>query len=83
MTEVLGIQFAPLNIPLKRRLQTLATFCWFMTFVFGGPVCFLIWTYLLLFTKYKILAFIYMLWQWYDKDSCDKGVNRLLINFYS
>ncbi|CAG9772819.1 unnamed protein product [Ceutorhynchus assimilis] len=60
--EIAGIQFAPLKVPLDRRLQTLAAGAGFVWLIFGGFIC-LIWSiYLVLFTKYWLLIVAYLGW---------------------
>nr|XP_012152145.1 PREDICTED: 2-acylglycerol O-acyltransferase 2-like [Megachile rotundata] len=72
--EILGIKFAPLNVPLKRRLETLSVTLWFFIMCFGPVLSFVIIGYLLFFTttiRYYVL--LYFLWMYYDWDTCNKG----------
>lgn len=72
--EVFGIQFAPLNVPLERRLQTLAVAVWMIVLPFGGFIGLLIALYFLVFTSYWWLMAIYLFWIWVvDKDISEKG----------
>lgn len=38
-TKIMGVEFAPLRIPLKRRLQTFAVWQWTLSFLFLGLLC--------------------------------------------
>lgn len=73
---MLGVKFAPLNIPLERRLQTLAACAWFVTLGFGPTLCILFMLYLILWTRYSILAILYLVWIWYDRDVSNRGGRR-------
>lgn len=75
--EIFGIEFAPLNIPLKRRMQTLAAASWFVTMIAGGFVGFLFAMYLVLFTPWRWITLAYLLWIWtVDKNISKKGGRR-------
>ncbi|XP_077269449.1 2-acylglycerol O-acyltransferase 1 isoform X2 [Temnothorax americanus] len=72
--EILGVKFAPLNVPLKRRLQTLAAATWIFVTAFGDFWGYLITAYLLFYTEttcYFLL--VYFLWMYYDWDTCYSG----------
>lgn len=71
--DLLGIKFAPLNVPLERRLQTLAAAAWFITFALGGIICSTLAVYLFFFTRLNWLVLIYLLWWYYDRDTKNKG----------
>jgi len=75
MTKVAGIEFAPLNIPFKRRLQTFAAFFWSSSFLFFG-FSGLVITIWLLFTKYYYVTLLYALWFIYDRERCHRGGRR-------
>lgn len=71
--EIFGIRFAPLNVPLKRRLQTLSAAGWFITMAFGGFIGMFFAIYLL-FTRIWWLTALYLCWIWViDKDISEKG----------
>lgn len=73
MVEVLGFDFAPLNIPVRRRFQTFMV-AWFMfESLFNGPFSFLLLGYLLIFTKYWYLTCAYAAWYVYDRNTCNRG----------
>lgn len=71
--EIFGIKFAPLNVPLERRLQTLATGLWFVVMAFGGFMGLFFSIYLILFTKFRWISLLYLLWIWFDRDACNRG----------
>ncbi|XP_065157473.1 2-acylglycerol O-acyltransferase 1-like isoform X2 [Atheta coriaria] len=72
--ELFGIHWAPLNVPLQRRLQTLAAGCWFVIMAFGGFMMWILTAYLIFFTSYWWLTLIYILWiKTLDKDTCEEG----------
>lgn len=75
--EILGVKFAPLNIPLERRLQTLAVAIWVFITPFGDFLGFIATGYLLLYTQtIRYFVLLYFLWMYYDWDTCDRGGRR-------
>ncbi|GAB6023808.1 2-acylglycerol O-acyltransferase 2 [Chamberlinius hualienensis] len=75
--STLGIEFAPLNIPFKRRLQTAAIVHWSTTFLFGGVTGIFLCIFLL-FTPFFFLPVLYLTWMWYDRNTCHNGGRRWL-----
>lgn len=76
--QLLGIDFAPVNTPMRRRLQTLAAGFGFATFVFGGVFGALFLLYVILYTNRWPEAIIYLIWMLIiDKDICDQGGRRV------
>ncbi|XP_018318568.1 2-acylglycerol O-acyltransferase 2-A [Agrilus planipennis] len=75
--ELFGIQFAPFNIPFRRRLQTLAAAAWFVTMAFGGFIGLFLALYLILFTRLWFLTILYLFWIYIDKDVCEYGGRRI------
>lgn len=76
MTKFVGIEFAPLNIPFERRLQTFAALWWsssFLFFGFGGLLLILG----LLFTPFYYLSVLYFVWFAYDHKKCQQGGRRI------
>ena len=65
MTSMLGIDFAPLKIPMERRLQTLYVI-WYVSVFLIWPITMSILAIVLLFTSYFWLTLGYMLWYVYD-----------------
>ncbi|XP_050296929.1 2-acylglycerol O-acyltransferase 1-like [Anthonomus grandis grandis] len=60
--ELAGIQFAPLSVPMERRLQTLAAGVGFVWLIFGGFICLFLSIYLILFTRFWWITSLYLLW---------------------
>lgn len=72
--EMLGIKFAPLNVPLKRRLETLSAAAWFIWLSTGDLLGYLITAYLLFYTTIiRYFMLLYLLWMYYDWDTGNKG----------
>jgi len=75
--EILGVKFAPLNVPLERRLQTLAVAIWVSITAFGDFLGYLITAYFLLCTEtIRYFVLLYFLWMYYDWDTCHRGGRR-------
>ncbi|RWS23980.1 2-acylglycerol O-acyltransferase 2-like protein, partial [Leptotrombidium deliense] len=75
MVTVHGIEFAPLFIPLRRRLQTLGVLYYGLEFLpLSFAYCLLL--IYLLFTKFYFISITYFLWYCYDLKSCRKGGTR-------
>ena len=74
-TKLLGIEFAPINIPLKRRLETFAVLQWTLSFFLMG-VCSIAFLVGLLFTRFYWLTLIYIAWYVYDFDKPQTGGRR-------
>ncbi|XP_069950298.1 2-acylglycerol O-acyltransferase 1 isoform X3 [Cherax quadricarinatus] len=72
-----GPQFAPLNIPLNRRLQTFAVLFWMSTFLFMGAGSLFFLLYLFFYTKYWWVTLCYLTWFIGDRTICNRGGRRL------
>lgn len=70
--KLLGMEFAPLNIPLHRRLETLAAASWFLIVAFGGFIAILLSIYLL-FTRFWWLMLLYYLFIYLDRETSERG----------
>ncbi|XP_030055904.1 2-acylglycerol O-acyltransferase 2 [Microcaecilia unicolor] len=66
------IEFAPLFIPLKRRLQTAAVFQWVFSFLALAQTCILVF-FGLLFTRFWLLSVLYGIWWYLDWDTPSTG----------
>ncbi|CAL1267901.1 unnamed protein product [Larinioides sclopetarius] len=73
--KFLGIEFAPLFIPLERRLQTVAVFYYLISFLLFGPTAVSLFIYLL-FTKFYFITLLYFAWFVYDHKKCCQGGRR-------
>ncbi|RWR98363.1 2-acylglycerol O-acyltransferase 2-A-like protein, partial [Dinothrombium tinctorium] len=72
MTKFFGIEFAPLHIPFKRRLQTLAVLYELTDFMFSGFFFTILLLYLML-TPFFFIPILYFSWMFYDKDTFNRG----------
>ena len=73
MPKIFGVEFAPLQIPLERRLQTLAV-TFHMCFIIVFPIIVLISSPYLLFTPFAPIPFAYFLWIfWWDRQAPERG----------
>ena len=73
--KVFGIEYAPLRIPLERRLQTLAITYYCSQFLLIGFVSFIFLVFLT-FTKLWFIPVTYSVWWFYDRSSCCRGGRR-------
>ncbi|GMR45754.1 hypothetical protein PMAYCL1PPCAC_15949, partial [Pristionchus mayeri] len=72
MTNLLGIEFAPMHLPLERRLQTLGVFYHVFLFL-GAPLavlCIAAWLY---FNGYALVIAAYCAWLFWDWNSPYQG----------
>ncbi|XP_059476035.1 2-acylglycerol O-acyltransferase 1-like isoform X2 [Neocloeon triangulifer] len=74
---LLQVQFAPLNTPFIRRMQTLAAAGWIMTFVFGGFFFSVLLFYMMICTRLWWLVFLYILWILIDKNTSKREGRRI------
>jgi 2-acylglycerol O-acyltransferase 2 len=70
--KVLGIEFAPLMVPMHRRYETLAVASWFFLAAFGGLTSLLVSLYLL-FTRLWWLVPLYTTWTYLDRHVGESG----------
>ncbi|XP_044756721.1 2-acylglycerol O-acyltransferase 2-like [Coccinella septempunctata] len=74
----MGINFAPWNVSLERRLQTLSAAIFMIIFPLGGPICLLFVTYALLFTQFWWCCILYLSWMCLiDKNIEERGGREL------
>lgn len=76
--KLLGMEFAPLSIPMERRLQTFAVFFWISSFFFMGPMIFAFMVYLLFYTQYYWISLFYLAWYLGDRNTAESGGRRSL-----
>jgi len=73
MTKFLGLEFAPLMMPLHRRLETLAVMHYVFVFL-GLPIlCLVIPIYVIGWTSFWWLTVLYLVWFFYDYDTPSRG----------
>lgn len=73
--KVLGVELAPLDIPMERRLQTLAVVHFTYIFLFMGFGVLFFFLYLLI-TDYYFIPLLYFLWYYYDRHTSERGGRR-------
>ncbi|XP_023650591.1 2-acylglycerol O-acyltransferase 2-A [Paramormyrops kingsleyae] len=69
------IEFAPLNIPLERRLQTAAVVQWVFSFLALAQCCLALFL-LLCLSQWWVLAVLYAGWLYLDRDTPIRGGRR-------
>lgn len=74
--KVLGVELAPLNVPLERRLQTLAVMHYIAVFLFIPGLVLGLFAYLLTTRAWWLVA-LYGAWLLYDWDTPKKGSWRV------
>jgi len=78
--KVLGVEFAPISIPLERRKQTLGALTYISLFFVCGPGGPIILWYLFFHTRFWLLPIIYIAWIYLDRETCNNGGRKL--NFF-
>ena len=75
--DVLGVKWAPLNIPFERRKQTAAVAFFLFLGTCSFPITVFLLYYFLFYTKDGwILTSLYMAWWTYDYNTCNAGGRR-------
>ncbi|CAD1480619.1 unnamed protein product [Heterotrigona itama] len=75
--EIFGVKFAPLNVPLKRRLETLSAAVCIVLFAFGNFCGYILTAYFLFFTEtMRYFILLYFVWMYYDWNKTDMGYKR-------
>ncbi|XP_027541948.1 2-acylglycerol O-acyltransferase 1 isoform X1 [Neopelma chrysocephalum] len=69
------VEFAPINIPLKRRIQTVAVLQWIFSFLLLGQFCCGFFVILIL-GNFWFLAVLYLLWLYLDWETPCAGGRR-------
>ncbi|XP_018589324.2 2-acylglycerol O-acyltransferase 2-A isoform X1 [Scleropages formosus] len=72
---MMKIEFAPLNVPLRRRLQTAAVVQWVFSFLVLAQCCLAMFI-LLSLSRWWILAALYAGWLYLDRDTPSCGGRR-------
>ncbi|GMR59932.1 hypothetical protein PMAYCL1PPCAC_30127, partial [Pristionchus mayeri] len=78
MPHLMGIDLAPLNVPLERRLQTMGVIYHF-TFAFLAPFLTFLFFFWLAYSGYMLVVAAYVVWLWWDWDSPKQGLTQLHI----
>lgn len=72
ISDILGIEWAPRNLPLSRRLQTLAATGWICLVLFGEALSICLY-FKLLYSEYWLIIIIYTVWMMNDLNVCNRG----------
>ncbi|KAK9884502.1 hypothetical protein WA026_007343 [Henosepilachna vigintioctopunctata] len=72
----LRVEFAPLTLPIRRRVQTLTAAAWFVTMAYGGMISIILTLYLVFGTKYWWITISYMIWIFLDRYTSETGGRR-------
>ncbi|KAL2094355.1 hypothetical protein ACEWY4_009074 [Coilia grayii] len=70
------VQFAPANLPLKRRLQTAAVLQWVFSFLCLAQICIALF-FILLFTRFWLVSVLYAVWWYIDYDTPSRGGRKI------
>jgi len=68
-----GIEFAPLLLPLERRLETFFVFVWIWMILFLGVSTYLVLFYVLFYTRFWWISVAYFTWMLVDRNSSEQG----------
>jgi len=80
--KVSGVEFAPLIIPLERRLETFSVFVWLCLVVVLGAFASLVLLYGLVYTSYWWAVLAYVTWIIVDRASCETGGRKGFLRGY-
>lgn len=72
ISDYLGIQWAPTDIPMTRRLQTLAATAFIFLTLFGELLAIYLFIQLV-YSRWWWLAFVYAIWMLRDINICQRG----------
>ena len=76
MGDLMGVRFAPICVPLRRRLQTLAVIHWLACLLFVGVATWLS-CFAMLFTCMYPAVLLYFAWFVYDRRTPSRGGRRV------
>ncbi|XP_068972471.1 2-acylglycerol O-acyltransferase 1-like [Bombus flavifrons] len=79
--KILGVKFAPLSVPLRRRLEKLSTALWICAFLYFAG--YILTAYFLFFTQtMRYFVLLYFVWIYYDWNKFDVGkIRRKLLQW--
>ncbi|XP_049870202.1 2-acylglycerol O-acyltransferase 2-like [Pectinophora gossypiella] len=76
ISESLGIQWAPVNLPMERRLQTLGALGWICLVLFGEILCIFIFLKIV-YSDYWWVGVLYAIWMVNDINICNEGGRKI------
>jgi len=71
--RVLGVDFAPLLLPVERRMQTVGAINWLASFMLLGFGSLFLCLYMLVATTYWWIPLLYGVWYLYDRHTPSRG----------
>ena len=75
--KIFGLEFAPIHLPIERRLQTLSVVVWGQLFLWTGLATTLVLAWCFFYSKYLWpLTISYVFWYVYDFNICNQGGHR-------
>lgn len=75
--KILGVEFAPFEVPLERRIQTFAVWQWVFSFLFLGFGCLILFLYVLIKTDYYYIPLLYWVYYYFDASISERGGRRV------
>lgn len=79
--RILGIDFAPLTVPMERRLQTMAMAFFVSSFILSLFSTIPAFMYMLIFTEYWYIPLIFAAWIVYDRNTPYQGGWKYVSSF--
>ncbi|XP_041970330.1 2-acylglycerol O-acyltransferase 2-A-like isoform X1 [Aricia agestis] len=76
ISNAFGIKWAPLDLPMQRRLQTLGALAWVIITLCGEPLCILAF-FKLIYSAYWWLGILYAVWMINDIEVCHRGGRKI------
>ncbi|KFQ62050.1 2-acylglycerol O-acyltransferase 2 [Pelecanus crispus] len=70
------VEFAPLSVPLRRRLQTASVVQWVFSFLGLAQCCVAVFI-ALFFTRFWLISALYTAWWFIDREKPSKGGRRI------
>ncbi|KTG38691.1 hypothetical protein cypCar_00050168, partial [Cyprinus carpio] len=71
------INFAPIDVPLVRRIQTAVVLQWVFSFLALAPICIILFFFLLCYTRFWLISVLYAIWWYIDWDTPSLGGRKV------
>ncbi|KAK7598067.1 hypothetical protein V9T40_006302 [Parthenolecanium corni] len=75
--RILGVEFAPLSMPMERRLQTMALAFFFSSFMLTLFSIIPAFMYILIFTRFWYIPVLFAAWIFYDRNTPYQGGRKI------